>query len=60
MRKKECEETNNCQVVTDTTGNDLERGIERLPISVRICEILLLHTSRVMLKILQASLQQEP
>ena len=60
MRKKECKETNNCQVVTDTTGNDLGRGIEKLSRSVRICEILLSHTSRVMLKILQASLQQEP
>ena len=58
MRKKECAKTNNCQVVTNDFGNDLERGIEWWPRAVRVCDILLSHTSKVMLKILHASLQQ--
>ena len=47
-----------CQVVTNAFGNDLERGIEWWPRAVRVCDILLAHTSKVMLKILHASLQQ--
>ena len=45
-------------MVTNAIGNDLQKGIERWPRAVRVCDVLLSHASKIMLKILHASLQQ--